>query len=145
MPELPWMVINASVLPVWLCMMLAPSSALSQRLAALPAIPAAWAVLYSTLLLASSVTGGDGSMASMAELRVAFDRDLVLLLAWVHYLCFDMIVGMWELRDARRLDLPRPLVTVCLAMTLFFGPAGFLLYCIARWRLRGATGWTAQG
>ena len=70
MPELPWMVINASVLPIWLCMMFAPSSALSHRLAALPAIPAAWAVLYSTLLLASSVTGGDGSMASMAFLAV---------------------------------------------------------------------------
>ena len=79
--------------------------------------------------------------ASLAGLRLSFERDSVLLLAWVHYLCFDMVVGMWVLRDAKRLAIGSWWVGPCLLFTLLLGPIGFGAYALLRWRRVGATGW----
>jgi hypothetical protein len=100
-----------------------------------------YAVLYTALLVGGSALGGEGTMGSMAGLRVAFERDEVLLLAWVHYLCFDMFVGLWEMRDAKRLDLPWIAVAPCLILTLLFGPFGFGSYLALRWLKAGASHW----
>ena len=143
MGETAYLLANASVMPVWLLLVFAPGAAITQRLAATPLVPALYALLYAGLLLGSMVIGGDGDMGSMAGLRLAFERDVVLLLAWVHYLCFDMVVGMWIFRDARQNGLSWWLVGPCLAGCLFFGPFGFLSYALLRWAKLGLRGWSA--
>ena len=52
----------------------------------------------------------------------------MLLAGWTHYLVFDMLVGSWEVRDAREHGIPHLLVVPCLFVTFMFGPAGWLLY-----------------
>jgi hypothetical protein len=57
----------------------------------------------------------------------------------VHYLCFDLLTGAWEVQDARARGIPHPLVVPCLVLTFLFGPAGWLLYrgvasAHARWQ-----------
>lgn len=141
MGETAYLLANLSVAPVWLLMILAPNARLTERLVATPLVPALYAVLYVGLLVATTATGGDGDMGSMAGLRVAFERDGVLLLAWVHYLCFDMVVGMWEVRDAKRLGLSWWAVGPCLLFTLMFGPFGFLGYCALRYARAGDATW----
>ncbi|MCO4745363.1 MAG: DUF4281 domain-containing protein [Proteobacteria bacterium] len=139
MGELSYLLANASVIPVWILMIGLPGSDLTRRLVNAPWLPLLYAVLYSALLFGSLAIGGDGDMFSMANLRVSFERDVVLLLAWVHYLCFDMFVGMWEVRDARRHGIGQVWLAPCLLFTLLFGPFGFALYCLVRWRLAGVT------
>lgn len=141
MGELAYGIANASIVPVWLLLVFAPRWALTERLASTPVVPALYAVLYAALLVGSLAVGGDGGMASLVDLRLAFERDVVLLLAWVHYLCFDMLVGMWIRRDALRRGLSWWVVGPCLVGTLMFGPAGFVAYAVARRALAGATTW----
>ncbi len=141
MGEIAYLLANASVMPVWLLLVFAPRAAITQRMAATPLVPALYAVLYAGLLVTSMVAGGDGDMGSMAGLRLAFERDVVLLLAWVHYLCFDMVVGLWVYRDARRNGLSWWLVGPCLAGCLFFGPVGFVAYAALRRAKLGLTEW----
>jgi hypothetical protein len=131
--ELAYLIANASVIPPWLAMMLAPRARITQALIATPVVPALLAVVYAALVAASLVGGGEGGMGSLADLRVGFERDLVLLLAWVHYLSFDLFVGMWELRDAQRRGLSHWGVVPCLIFTLMLGPTGLLLYVAFRW------------
>jgi hypothetical protein len=57
------------------------------------------------------------------------DRWLVLA-GWVHYLAFDLFIGSWQVRDARRNHVPFLLVLPCLVLTFLFGPIGLLLYLI---------------
>jgi hypothetical protein len=52
----------------------------------------------------------------------------MLLAGWTHYLAFDLIVGSWEVRDARERGISHWLVVPCLALTFMFGPVGFLAY-----------------
>jgi hypothetical protein len=50
----------------------------------------------------------------------------------VHYLCFDLAIGAWEARDARRRGVPHLALIPCLAATFMLGPLGLLLYCGVR-------------
>lgn len=141
MGETAYLLLNASVLPVWALMVFAPSAAVTQRITATPLMPVVYAVVYTALLLGGNVFGGEGHMGSLAGLRVAFEQDSVLLLAWVHYLCFDMAMGMWAFRDAQRLELSWARVAPCLLFTLLLGPFGFAAYVALRFVKAGATAW----
>ena len=141
MSEWSYMIANGSVLPVWILMIFAPSFPFTERLTRSLWVPALYAMAYCGLLIGSVVAGGEGDMFSLEGLRLSFDRDLVLLLAWVHYLCFDMIVGMWVFRDAKRLALPWWGVIPCLICTLLIGPVGFLAYATYRRVFSGVSSW----
>jgi hypothetical protein len=62
------------------------------------------------------------------RLLALFDSRWLLLAGWVHYLCFDLLVGTWEVEDARARGIPHLVVVPCLVLTFLFGPAGWLLY-----------------
>ena len=141
MGETAYLLANASVLPVWALMVFVPAASVTQRLTATPAVPALYAVGYALLLIGTLVRGGDGDMASLDGLRAGFERDAVLLMAWLHYLCFDMVVGMWIRNDARARDLSWRWVGPCLVGTLMVGPVGWLCYLVGRRVKTGATGW----
>ncbi len=50
----------------------------------------------------------------------------------MHYLCFDLSIGIWESKDARRRGIPHLLLVPVLLFTFLFGPLGFLLYTLLR-------------
>ena len=129
-------VANLSAIACWLPLVLAPNSRLTRALTATPAVPALFGLLYAGLLVATYATPGDGGMSSFEALHRAFDRDVVLMLGWVHYLCFDMLIGYWEVNDARRLGIHPLLLAPCLVLTFFFGPTGLLLYLGVRYATR---------
>ena len=135
MNETIYLLFNASVLPVWAALILVPYSRFTERLITTPLVPLLYAVAY-LVLFALGLGGGEGGMGSLADLRVAFERDVILLMAWVHYLCFDMAVGMAIVRDARRHEVSAWSLAPCLVLTLMLGPSGLLLYCGLRlWKV----------
>ncbi len=56
-----------------------------------------------------------------------FENPYLLLAGWVHFLAFDLLVGAWEVRDARRVGITHLLVVPCLLLTFMAGPVGLLL------------------
>jgi ABA DEFICIENT 4-like len=69
--------------------------------------------------------------------RLLFQDDYLLLAGWIHYLAFDLFIGGWEARDAKRLGLPHLLLVPCLVLTFLFGPVGLLAYFTLRAARRG--------
>ena len=136
--ELLYTLANGAAGACWLPLLLAPRSRFTERWTASPLPPLVFAVVYAVLVVVMVTGPGEGSMASLASLRRGFERDPVLLLAWVHYLCFDMMVGFWEVRDSRRLGLSPWLVAPCLLLTFLLGPLGLLLYLGLRLASRGS-------
>jgi len=47
-------------------------------------------------------------------------------------LSFDLLIGTWEVHDARERGISRLVVAPCLLLTFIFGPAGWLLYLTLR-------------
>ena len=102
----------------------------AERIAGL-LVPALLSVAYAGLVLAfwSRAPGGFGSLDQVMAL---FTRPEIALAGWIHYLAFDLLVGAWEVRTARREGIAFPLVLPCLALTFLFGPAGFLAFTALR-------------
>jgi hypothetical protein len=73
-----------------------------------------------------------GGFSSLADVALLFQDPWALLAGWVHYLCFDLAVGTWEVRDAHRRGVPHGLLIPCLLFTFLFGPVGLLLYALVR-------------
>lgn len=97
------------------------------------AIPVLLASTYVVLIL-TRWFGSTGGFSSLEEVATLFDDRWLLLAGWTHYLAFDLLVGGWEARDARRRGVPHLLLLPCLALTFLFGPAGWLLYLGCRRR-----------
>jgi hypothetical protein len=84
---------------------------------------------------------GPGIIAEFATsdgvIRLLANPD-VALVAWIHILVFDQLVGLLIYRDNMRYALVSiPLQSVILFLTLMFGPVGFLLYYVIRVRRGG--------
>jgi hypothetical protein len=92
-------------------------------------------LLYASLAFPSFFGSGvpeGASFTSLDGLMVFFTYKPAVVAGWIHYLVFDLFVGAWEVRDARRRGLNHPLVVPCLLLTLLLGPVGLMLYLIVR-------------
>lgn len=96
------------------------------------------AALYAALV-GAFWTAADGGFDSLNAVARLFEHRGLLLAGWVHYLAFDLLLGLWQREEARRIGLSRWLLLPCLIATLLFGPLGWLLFMALRtFRLYGA-------
>lgn len=129
--ELVYTISNAIVLPAWIMLLFAPKSSLAKNTLYNYAYPIVLAIGYAFFILIGTYQnwGVDNSgMHSLASLRNAFNNDMVLIAAWMHYLCFDMLIGIWIAKRASASNSNSILTKICLFLTLMFGPIGFLVY-----------------
>lgn len=99
-------------------------------------VPGILAIAYVALIAAGIAEVGGTDFGSLPEIRRVFANDSALAAGWLHYLAFDMVVGTWIARDGTERRVPPLLLLPCLILTFLFGPAGFLLYLLARTFLR---------
>jgi hypothetical protein len=131
-----FLVANHALLPAWLLLVVAPRWRWTERLVHSP-LPAALLVpLYVWLIFFDDPGPSGASFFTLQGVMNIFTTPRTVIGCWVHYLVFDLFVGAWEARDARRLGLPHLAVVPCLVLTLFFGPVGFAAYLVLRWALR---------
>lgn len=131
----------------WMLLVVLPTWKVTRWLAESAAFPVFLSILYVVGIVPIFIQAGPGLMADFGSaegvLRLLRNPD-VALIAWIHILAFDQVVGMVIYRDnmAHRY-VPIPLQSVILAATLMFGPAGFLAYYVLRAWSRGRR--AAQG
>ena len=134
---------NASVMPAWLLLGVAPRWEWTHRIVHSLLYPAVLGTLYSvyaaTSFLGSAAPEG-GSFGSLGGVVELFSVPRLAFIGWVHYLVFDLFVGAWEARDAQRREIPHLLLLPCLFFTLMLGPLGLLLYLSIRYALRREVG-----
>ncbi len=117
----------------WAGLALLPGQKLVVEVIARLVIPALIGLVYIAVMathMGDSPEGG--GFGSLAEVKALFTVDALILGGWVHYLCFDLFVGSWEVSNARDNGVPHLLVLPCLALTLMAGPAGLVLYLLIR-------------
>ena len=108
----------------------------AERIAGL-AVPLLLSVAYAGLILAFW-TRAPGGFSTLPDVMALFTMPEIALAGWLHYLAFDLLVGAWEVRTARREGIGFLLVAPCLVLTFLFGPAGFLLFSALRLARRPA-------
>ena len=83
--------------------------------------------------LLDPVGGGEGiSFSSIEGVREAFGSNGGIVIGWIHYLAFDLFVGIWIARDADSKGFSRIVQAPVLFFTLMAGPLGLLLWLAVR-------------
>ncbi len=127
------------ILPFWVLLAVSPHGLWTRRLVHSGLVPAAWALVYTGALALGLGTAEGGSFFSLDGVMALFQAPLLALTGWVHYLIFDLFIGAWEVREARRSGFRHAFVLPCLFLTLVAGPLGLLAFLALRLGLRGAT------
>ncbi len=135
---------NLSVFPAWIMLIFLPNWSVTEKLVHSMLYPLVLGVAYSIGLFLS-VFGGmgaaDGGFSTIEGVRALFSVDIGILVGWIHYLVFDLFVGAWEARDAKRRGFSHWLLIPCLFFTFMAGPLGLLLYVILR-KATAKGGWS---
>ncbi len=97
-----------------------------------------FAIVYSVVVARFFFQIEDGGFNTLQQVKNLMAADAGAFAGWVHYLAFDLFVGLWIAETADRLRLHRVLQIPILLGTFMFGPFGLLLfYCVhglMRWR-----------
>ncbi len=123
---------NALILIPWILLIVAPRWKWTKYVIYSYAFPLFFAACYAILFFATT-NFAEIEFSEIHHLKAAFQNDVVILIAWTHYLVFDLFVGTWEAKDAQKNGISHWALIPCLLLTLFVGPIGFLLYMVIRW------------
>jgi len=124
---------NSTALAGWLLLLLTGWSQRASRVMASLVSGLLAPVLLGSVYLALIAThwrGRHGGFDSLDHVMLLFNDRWLVLAGWVHYLAFDLFIGSWQVRDARRNGVPFLLVIPCLGLTFMFGPIGLILYLL---------------
>jgi len=118
---------NPLALLGWIALVGAPLAPRAVDLLAGWLLPGVLSLAYAVLMLVhfAEAPGGFGTLANVQALFT--DAD-VALAGWIHFLAFDLFIGAWIVRDARRHGMAHWMVLPILPFAFLFGPAGLLGY-----------------
>ena len=127
---------SAAVMPAWAILICAPRGRWAW-LDIIPClvVPALLSALYAGLIL-TYFSGSGGGFGSIAAVRQLFANDYTLVAGWVHYLAFDLMIGVMMAAKMDRMGLSRLSQAPLLGLIFLFGPLGVLLIWITEWILR---------
>ena len=86
--------------------------------------------------------GGSGGadFSTIEGVRSIFASDGGVTIGWIHYLAFDLFVGLWIARDADAKGFSRAVQAPILLATFLAGPLGLLVWLAIRERRARAGG-----
>ncbi len=142
-PELAFTLINALPMPIWLTWVLAPRSRAARYFCTALWPWAVLALVYVVLIVVGlTQPGAGGGFSTLAGVMAGFDQEWLTLAGWAHYLCFDLFVARWMMRDAPTAGYK---LSPILVLTLMFGPAGLLVYSLVRGWIGGGRAGSLNG
>jgi hypothetical protein len=89
--------------------------------------PGLLSLAYMSLILAFW-SGAQGGFDTLANVQLLFTQSEIAMAGWLHYLAFDLFVGAWIVREARKAQISHWFIIPILPLTLLFGPIGYVLF-----------------
>ncbi len=123
---------NLMAMPMWLLLIVLPKWKVTRFLIDYKIIPLALSLIYAIYIFIAIKTGGGMDFGSLESVMALFTKENAVLAGWVHYLAFDLLVGMWIIDQNRTLKIHQLLIAPCLVGTFMLGPVGFLLFMAMR-------------
>ena len=125
-------IVNMIAMLMWLLIIFLPNWKITRFLIDYKVIPLLLSIVYGIYIGISLSQGGGMDFGSLASVMELFTKENAVLAGWVHYLAFDLLVGMWILNQNKDLGIHHLLIIPCLLGTFMFGPIGFLLFTIVK-------------
>jgi hypothetical protein len=135
-----YLILNRAVLPFWALLVFVPHAEITRRLVHSGIVPIVLGLVYVGFMANSMIVGGPegAGMGTLEGLMISFTDPQAVVTGWTHYLAFDLFVGAWQVRDAKRVGIPHLAIVVPVLLTFAAGPLGLMIYLIMRlaWKKR---------
>ena len=115
----------------WLILILFPAWYRSDKFI-IGIIVTLFAIIYTWLMLSAFKLSDLKSFGSLDGVMNLFQNPKLVLAGWIHYLAFDLMVGLFIKKNSLKHGINHWIVVPCLLLTFMFGPAGLLLYLLIR-------------
>ena len=125
-------IVNMIAMPMWLLMIFLPKWKFTRLLIDYKIFPIALSLFYVFYIVKSISEGGGMDFGSLDSVMQLFTLENAVLAGWIHYLAFDLLVGMWMLDQNQKLGMNHLFIVPCLLGAFMMGPVGFLLFIIIR-------------
>ncbi len=150
---------NIGVIPMWLLVIFAPNSKITQGLVNNLFIPFVMALTYGYLVFEQMYPSGvfnniinkdpTGALNGLKkdpleilnnfqlyfgldQLMSLMDNTFFVLIFWIHFLTISLFLGIWIANDAIKHNIHKFIVLFPLVLTYFSGPVGLFLYLFLR-------------
>lgn len=121
-------IVSTLAMPMWVLMIIFPKWKVTNWLVEYKLIPIILALVYAFYISMSFINGGSFDFSSLESVMNLFTQEEAVLAGWVHYLAFDLLVGMWMFNKNKTKGIHPILMAPCLVGTFMLGPIGFLLF-----------------
>lgn len=125
-------IVGMLALPMWILLIFLPKWKVTRFLIDYKIIPIALSIVYAIYIAKALISGGMMDFGSLESVMQLFTVENAVLAGWIHYLAFDLLVGMWIVNQNRDLQIHPVIIAPCLVGTFMFGPVGFLVFMIIR-------------
>jgi len=115
----------------WLFLLIAPRWKWTGRII-IGFIIILFCLVYIYMLTRSFNTDAFESFISLDGVMQLFRNESAVLAGWIHYLAFDLMVGLFIVHNSLKNSIPHLAVIPCLLLTFMLGPVGLLLYLFIR-------------
>lgn len=130
-PDQIFSISNTLAMLAWIALIVFPFKPWTSRILT-GVVIALYALVYSWLIFGSLNPADFESFGSLQGVMSLFTDQKAVVAGWIHYLAFDLMVGMYIVADAKKNSINRWLIVPCLFLTFMTGPFGLLLYFILR-------------
>ena len=130
-PDVVYSIVNTIALVAWIALSVAPYNARVQQ-GALGGVVVMLGVLYAVLFIGSFNGAMMKELATLDGLMGLFSNKQALVLGWTHYLAFDLVAGIYIVRNAQTHEVSSRAIIPFLWLTFMAGPLGWLTYVIFR-------------
>ncbi|NNK82991.1 MAG: DUF4281 domain-containing protein [Flavobacteriaceae bacterium] len=131
-PSSVFSIANTMAFIMWLLLIILPNWKTTRFLIDFKVIPILLSILYAIYIISSIISGPAMDFSSLEAVMHLFTIENAVLSGWLHYLVFDLLVGMWILDENKKLKIPHAILVPCLIGTFLIGPIGFLIYMVVR-------------
>ena len=115
---------------MWILMITAPNWKVTQFLMQKRVVPIGLSVVYSLYVIQELFSSGMMDFGTLSSVMKIFTKESAVLAGWLHYLAFDLLIGIWMLEQNKNIQISSLVIIPCLLGTFMFGPFGFLLFTI---------------
>jgi hypothetical protein len=124
--------VNLLALLTWLFIIFLPNMKYSRRIVFGFTI-FLLSVVYAWMVFSTFKMDDFKEFSTLQGLMTLFQSEQAVLLGWIHYLAFDLMVGLYILDNGQKANIKHVFLVPCFLFTFMFGPAGLLMYRIIRY------------
>ncbi len=123
---------NALALVAWIYLALFPFRPATSKII-IGTIVTLLAAVYATHVFGAIHPDDFSKFSTLDGVQSLLNSPGATFVGWVHYLAFDLMVGLFIASNAARHGIKYWFILPCFFFTFMLGPAGLLLYLLIRW------------